>query len=369
MSATSPASGVSTLHDRCREHVTFDAGMSQPHVEILRRVIGRMLETPTAQDLAQAFFDEGGSAVLMLTDEAAVEANPAEPDAHFNWVDGSGQVALRKSYFHQGHEIIQQTLPAVLAHELLGHGLWHARAARENLSQAVNHHELDEIYARLVGWLVDIELDGHLSSDSSTQRFLDSPRRFWSELTLCNPQYSLKFSSTEMREVIATLASRAQAARDRRADLTSQLTNSRSWPAVIDHFVGYHGIGGRRMRQLRRTLAEEERAYLRDIAITDVVIATLDRTLENFHAETDSTSQRYLQYVADHPLINRLAQATDALATRLREKIALCPHDPFAELPGARRRNKKRWCDQIDFLELKAMYHTDREQHPDHWMA
>jgi hypothetical protein len=333
--------------------------------ELLHGVIGRMFDAPTAQRLAQQFFDEGGAVVVELIGASGAELTEAE--ARCVWDNGAARLSLQEAYIRQGRDVLEQTLPAVMAHELLGHGLWQARADREDASVVLRHHHLSEVYARLVGWLVDIELDGHISSDSTARDFLKDPDVYWDQLKLRTVYYALTFSTAELQNPISTLVVRAAAARSRRDELARMLSNIRSWPAVIDHFVANHGIDELRMREVRDDLAQDDRGLQRDVANVEAVIAELDLCIERFRAETDGQSERYLQQAAQHSLLTRLAGEVAILESRLRNSIDQCAHDPFAAMPSERHRNEKRWRDQIDFATLKAMYLEDRQRHPEHW--
>lgn len=80
-------------------------------------------------------------------------------------------------------EFQKQDLPPTLAHELLGHGLWYGRAIRESALQVFHHHELNEANARLVGWLVDFELDGRFE-EAGAWAYLADPVAFLQHLKL-----------------------------------------------------------------------------------------------------------------------------------------------------------------------------------------
>ena len=364
-----PPTVRSALHDRCRERVTFGASVDPGQAGVLARVIDRMLESPTARDLSQQFFDEGGAAVVNIVDQATESADLTRPDAQCEWRDGTAYISLRGTDLCQEQDRIGEALPAILAHEVVGHGLWQARAEREGVGQAMRHHKLEEIHARLVGWLVDIELDDHISSDAMARHYLDDPDRWWAQLKLCASYYAFKFSSSEMCEAPATLVTCTAAARNRRDELVRSLSNSRSWPAVVDHFVDFHGLPEQRVSRIRQQLAEDERNGLRQVARVDAVIAELDLCVERFRAEADGASERYLRQAADHPLFVRLSEDVASLTRRLRDRVDQCAHDPFAELPLARRRKEEQWRNQVDFAELRAMYVEDLRLHPEHWQS
>lgn len=335
--------------------------------DILRGVIGRVVVAPTARGLTQQFFDEGGAVVVEVTGTSASGVELTEADAHCAWDNGTARVSLQQAYFHQGRDIVEQTLPAVIAHELLGHGLWQARAEREDASAVLRHHHFSEVYARLVGWLVDIELDGQISSDRSARDFLKDPDLYWDQLKLRSAYYALTFTTAELQKPVATLVARAAAARVRCEERARMLSNTRSWPAVIEHFIAKHGIDALRLREVRDDLAQDEQGLLREIARVEAVTAELDLCIGKFRAETDGKSERYLQQAAQHPLLARLTDDAAILDRRLRDSIDRCAGDPFVGLPSERHRNHQRKPDQIDFAALKAMYLEDRERYPEHW--
>jgi hypothetical protein len=364
-----PDSSIATvLADRSHELLTIDAELAPAQAAVLRHAIGRMLQAPTAQELAQQFFDEGGSAHLVIVDEATMKADPTLHDAAADWIGGSAQIRLREAYLLGGQESIDQKLPAILAHEILGHSLWYARAEREDVIEGMHYHKFNELHARLVGWLVDLELDGHFAAGAEGIRsFLDDPHSLWDRLQVLTPYYAMIFSSAEMRDPVAALAERAKAARNRRIELERELFNQQTWLPVIDHFVELHGVDASRTRKLQDEFANSKAEMERVIARVDAVIAKVDQCLDRFHCEADHTTERYLAQVAEHPLIARLGRATEELAGRLRQKIIECPRDPFETRPELYDEGGEPWHDQIDFDALKAMYLLCREQFPGHW--
>jgi hypothetical protein len=274
---------------------------------------------------------------------------------------------LNRDYLNTDAEFQEQDLPPVIAHELFGHGLWYSRAARGNALQAYHHHELNEMNARLVGWLVDFELDRRFE-DLSTWSYLSDPAAYLAYLKLRLPYYALTWSTAELARPRETLEERSAAAKAKRAELAGELANNATWIVVADHFVKHHGVDPSRLRALRLQLAENAQGYNDDIAITDSLIKQVDATIGRMNAEPDRASERYLRWAAAHPLFAELADEMSRHASRLSEMVSRTPAKPGDESAAAAAARAEHWRGQITFDELVEMYYKDREQNPRHWL-
>ncbi|OGS40044.1 MAG: hypothetical protein A2506_13200 [Elusimicrobia bacterium RIFOXYD12_FULL_66_9] len=335
----------------------------------LKRAVRSVLETPTGRGMAEQFIAEGVlGTVRFETFEGSrlYDANGRRifyaPRAFTDWKNDHVEVRMNLDYLGTDAQFQEQDLPPTLAHELFGHGLWYWRAAAENALQAFHHHELNETNARLVGWLVDFEMD-RAFEESGAWGYLQDPAQFLRNLKLRLPYYALTFSNEELARPLEALESRLVAARAKRDRLDAELANHRSWNSVIDHFVGKHGIDERRFAQLRRTMADTDQNYRDEIATMDAIISDVDGTIGRMKAEPDRQSERYLQWAAAHPLFARLEAAARENARRLAEMVAKASSaSALAPQPVAAPKS-----DQLTFDDLMRLYREDRERHPGHW--
>jgi hypothetical protein len=351
-----------------------DGGIPARH-EALLRAFTRMLQTPTARALAERFIADGVPAVVRLEafeGSRIYEANGRKifyaPRAFTEWKGDHVEVRMNLDYLGTDDEFQAQDLPPTLAHELLGHGLWYSRAVRENALQAFHHHDLNETNARLVGWLVDFELDQRFE-EGGAWSYLQNPEGFLQHLKLRLPYYALTWSTAELARPRETLEERSLAAQAKRDLLKTQLANHLSWNGVIDHFVSHHDVAESRLRALRAYMTDTAQSYQDEIKVMDALIAEVDATVGRMNAEPDRESERFLKAAATHPLFADLRTDTDENTRRLIEQVSKTPAKLGDESDAAARAREEHWRGQITFEQLVEMYKKDRAQNPKHWQS
>ena len=357
------------------KHVRLDDGGVPERREALLKAFHRMLATPTARALAERFIADGVPAVVRFEafeGSRLYDVNGRKifyaPRAFTEWKGDHVEVRLNLDYLGTHAEMQEQDLPPTLAHELLGHGLWYSRAARENALQAFHHHDLNETNARLVGWLVDFELDQRFE-ESGAWSYLSDPAAFLNHLKLRLPYYALTWSTAELARPRETLEERSLAAKTKRDQLRVQLANHTSWNAVIDHFVSHHEIAESRLVALRGYMAETAQSYKDEIGVMDSLIAEVDATVGRMNAEPDHSSERYLQWAATHPLFADLRKETDENTRKLREQVSRTSAKLGDMSDSSLQALYDHWRGQITFDQLVEMYKKDREQNPKHWQS
>ncbi|HXT02175.1 MAG TPA: hypothetical protein VN915_15995 [Elusimicrobiota bacterium] len=357
------------------QHVRLDDGGVPERRAALMTAFRRMLKTPTARALAERFIADGVPAVVRFEafeGSRLYDVNGRKifyaPRAFTEWKGDHVELRMNLDYLGTHDEFQQQDLPPTLAHELLGHGLWYSRAARENALQAFHHHDLNETNARLVGWLVDFELDRRFE-ESGAWSYLADPAAFLNHLKLRLPYYALTWSTAELARPRETLEERSQAAKSKREQLRTQLANHSSWNAVIDHFVSHHAIPESKLVALRGYMAETAKSYQDEIGVMDALINEVDATIGRMNAEPDRASERYLQWAATHPLFADLRKEVDANTRRLQEQVSKTPAKLGDESVDAVKAREDHWRGQVTFEQLVEMYRKDREQNPKHWQS
>jgi hypothetical protein len=378
-SVVPPASGRSSfgpndpLLTRLLAQVRLDEGGTPERRAALTKAFAQMLETPTGRAYAERFIAERIPAVVRFD---AVEGSRVfdvngrklfyAPRAFTEWKVDHVEVRVNLDYLGTDAEFQREDLPPTLAHELFGHGLWYARAARENALQAFHHHELNETNARLVGWMVDFERDARFEENGAWS-YLQNPAAFLSYLKLRLPYYALTWSTQELSRPRETLEERLTAARSKRADLTVKLSNHNSWNGVIDHFVSHHGLDESKLRALRGYMTETAKGYEDEIRVVDSLIAEVDATVGRMNAEPDRSSEAYLKWAATHPMFSDLAAEVDRNTRQLIDRVSRTPARMGDVSPEAAAAQVDHWRGQITFDQLVAMYRQDRERNPGHW--
>lgn len=317
---------MSFLADTLFERVLLDDEGQPLRREVLHRALRRMLDSPTAQELALQFLDENVRAQVRFTPIAGSRIYQVDDRRLFfasrgltSWNNGMATIELNEDYLTGDEELRECDLPPTLGHELLGHGLWYARAEREGVYQAFHHHELNETNARLTGWLIDLELDGRIENSRALD-YLNDPDAFHSELKYIHTYYALTFSTEEMRNPIQALKDRYGAAREKRAALANSLADQDALDAIIANRIRENGAADENLTFLRASEKITALDLQEKIASLDAIIDILRDTLARFHAEAPiQTSEKYLRRAADHPLFGELQQAVEQLSRRFRK--------------------------------------------------
>jgi hypothetical protein len=277
-------------------------------------------------------------------------------------------VHLNESYLASAPYYREQGLPTTIAHELFGHGSWYARAESENVLLVFHHHELNEINALLIDWLVDFELDHRFIGDHAWY-YLQNPKGYVDSLKMRLPYYAKTFSNAELLRPVETLEQRLTEARATIERLKTGSRNQATWAGVIDHFVSDHDVPADHFRNLRAEFAQDEAIRKDRLTILDALIAEVDALLGNFKREADGASEKILQQVPSHPLFVELQRTTDENLRHLLDLTTRSGAAPGTETPAFARERQDYWRGQIDFPQLQKMYQQDRRTHPSHWLA
>lgn len=353
-----PTEDTRALVTRMLERVKLDDRGKADEKEALERQFLRMLATPTGARLAEQFLAEGLTAEIHFEDfpdskllliDGRQKFFAAQAYTHWKQ-DGTIEVKLNRHFVDGDREIMHETLPWVIGHELLGHGLWYGRAAKENLYTAYHYHELNETEARNVGWAIDLELDGKFE-EQGVWSYLEDPAYYLAHLKMRLPYYAVTFSAEEMADAMGTLRARVSVARSEIERAKRNLAAQKTWTAVIDHFATGHGIAEGRFTMLRKEQADLITHYEMEIDNSEAVLAGVTELLGKMEADNEE-SQKYLQAAGKSDLFARLAAENDRLTTDLREKSRHTPREP-ARQPPPRPEG------QISWAELSQMYHDD----------
>ena len=376
MSAASLGDGVSTpsagdgvekpapkddrpLLARMLARVQLDDRGRADEKKALETSFARMLETPTGRRYAEEFLAEGMSAVVRFDDFPDSQLFLVDgrkkfyaAQAYTDWhQEGHAEIRLNRHYVDGDPEFMRDSLPSIIGHELLGHGLWYARAAKENLYLAFHYHELNETLARLVGWSIDHELDGRFE-EAGAWTYLSDPAHYLANLKMRLPYYAVTFGHAEMAKPMETLRARLAAAELEVERARRNLASQKTWLPVLDHFSRDHGVLEKRFELLRRELTDLEAHYANEIVNAESIVREVSGLMGRIAAESDHASENYLSQAAAHPFFERLAADTARLGTALGKAAAAIP-------PAPPRAAAPRPADQFTWEQLAKMYHDD----------
>jgi hypothetical protein len=258
-----PAADSRPLLTRMLERVRLDDRGRADEKKALEDSFKRLLDTPTGRRYAEEFLAEGLTAVVHFEDFPDSQLYLVNgkkrfyaAQAYTDWrQEGYAEIRLNRHYVDGDPDYLRESLPSIIGHELLGHGLWYGRAAKQDLYLAFHYHELNETLARVVGWSVDHELDGKLE-EHGAWTYLQDPKFYLANLKMRLPYYAVTFSREEMADAIGSMTKRLAAAKQEVKRAEANLANQKTWLPVLEHFSKDHGIPSKRFDLLRQELTD-----------------------------------------------------------------------------------------------------------------
>ena len=356
--APGPAAAADPLAARLRARLALDDGGDPFAREALDMAVRRLLESPTARELAEELIARGVTVKISFAamDHSVVaERGGAKFLAGYGGtttqVPGGAWVKLNRDYLRTDTAYLLRDLPDTLGHELLGHALGAARAETAGAARAWSRWRGDELSAGVTGWVIAAEL-GAIPNNEYMWRWLEDPERYFRALHLAGAYYAKTLSAPEAANPVAAYRERLA-----RVDAALELLDRRAseavdWNKVIDHFEQEHGADPRRLALVRSELASaaspEERAAER------ARLLAVRRELAAACVSSDDPPRKDFE----NPLFDEAEARTARLAERLRAAIAR------AAMPAPRRDPA-----DVGIDELAAMYRKDLIDNPAHWPA
>jgi hypothetical protein len=347
------------LATRMLERVRLDDRGRADEKKALEDAFTRLVETPTGRRYAEEFLAEGLTAHVHFEDFPDSQLFLVDgrkkfyaAQAYTDWrPEGYAEIRLNRHYVDGDPEYLRESLPSIIGHELLGHGLWYGRAAKQDLYLAFHYHELNETLARLVGWAIDHELDGRFE-EAGAWSYLADPAHYLSNLKMRMAYYALTFGQKEMSDPLGTMRSRLAAAELELERSRANLAAQKTWLPVLEHFEKHSGLGARRFELLRTELADLVTHYEHEIVNSESVVREITGLISRLEAEPDRASERYLAQASANPFFDRLSADTARLGAQVQTLAHSMP-------PAAPRPAVPRPADQITWEQLIKM-HNDR---------
>lgn len=355
------------LYDALMKQVRMDDRGSARERAGLERTVRRMLESPTARKYAQQFVDAGIPGVIKFDEVEGSKVYEFErrrifyaPRAFTDWKDGVAVVRLNRDYLDSDEEYFFEDAPPTLAHELLGHGLWYGRMAKDNLQDGFHVHENNETNAKLVGWLASWELNRR-HHDTYAYEYLQDPKSYLRNLKLRQPYYALTYADSDLPDPLAALRGRLAQLPALRASYQQGLANVRSWPPIVDHFIGHHGVPESRFAKLKEDLVQREAALNGELATLASIEQNIQATIDYYESEGGKPGLAYLKAMGQYRQFGALQADVDAMTAQLREAMTreqARPSPPPLPWPD----------EQITWTEFQEMFQRDARENPTHWV-
>jgi hypothetical protein len=352
--AVNTAPDARPLFERMLERVRLDDRGRADEKTALEDAFKRLLETPTGRRYAEEFLAEGLTAHVHFEDFPDSQLFLVDgrkkfyaAQAYTDWrPEGYAEIRLNRHYVDGDPDNLRESLPSIIGHELLGHGLWYGRAAKDDLYIAFHYHELNETLARLVGWSIDHEQDGRLE-EAGAWSYLADPAYYLSNLKTRMPYYAVTFAQNEMSEPLRTMHSRLAGAELSLEQARANLRAQQTWMPVLDHFE--RQLGASRFELLRKELGDLVTHYEHEIVNSQAVVDHVKGLIGRLEAEPNRDSARYLSQAASHPFFERLKTETARLSASLQTATSAAPRKPPLPAPP-------RPPDQITWEELIKMH-------------
>lgn len=359
-SKKSSNSDVRPLLERMLEKVRLDDRGRADEKKALEDAFKRMLDTPTGRHYAEEFLAEGLTAHVHFEDFPDSQLYLVDgrkkfyaAQAYTDWrQEGYAEIRLNRHYVDGDPQFMHDSLPSIIGHELLGHGLWYGRAAKENLYLAFHYHELNETLARLVGWSIDHEQDGRFE-EAGAWTYLSDPAHYLANLKMRLPYYAVTFGHKEMADPLATLRARLVSAEQSVAHARQNLAAQKTWLPVLDHFSSGHGIPAKRFDMLRKELSDLEAHYENEVVNAESIVREVGALIGRIEAEPNHDSELYLKQASAHPFFSRLDAETAKLGASLTKAASAAVPAVKPQVASARP------ADQISWEELAKMYQDD----------
>lgn len=358
-----PAGAADPLAARLRARLIFDDGGDALAREALDMGVRRLLESPTARELAEELVRLGVTVKLSF---AEMEHSLVAERGGKKFLLGYGGTAthgaagawirLNRDYLKTDTEYLLRDLPATLGHELLGHALGAARAESAGVDAAWNRWRGDELSAGLAGWVIAAEL-GRLPHDDHMRRWLEDPESYYRGMHLAGGYYAKTFSAEEAKDPRHAYRERLARVDAALEALDLAAADATDWSKVIDHLIAEHGADPRRLALVRAELsnrpapaegvAERERlrAVRRDLL---AAAAALEEPAE-------AASHAALAEGLKNPFFAEAEARSRVLGERLKSAASRAPksapRDP-ADLTAE---------------ELAGLYRKDLLENPAHW--
>ena len=221
-----------------KKHVAMDDHGVPAERDAMDSMLARMMDSPTARELAVKFIKEDakvkftledmpGSTVVTVDGKKAVWGTRG-----FSSIDKAPPTVVLNKLFMQPDV---DTGAGTLAHEMLGHTFEKQRTSGD-LDGVYQYNNDEEENARLIGWLVEAELN--LKPDDETWAYMQDPDANTEYIKMMAPCYALTLTSEEMKDPVPVYTRRLADA-DKVAQNAVRNAKFRSnWTLIIGHFVG-----------------------------------------------------------------------------------------------------------------------------------
>ncbi|MFA6434959.1 MAG: hypothetical protein WCW52_09720 [Elusimicrobiales bacterium] len=312
-----PAADKKMLATQLRMHMTLEDHGNPEEKAALEAVILRMMDSPTARELAVKFANENARAVVSFSEipgstVVMVDGKETLWGTHgFTLLDRTPPVVKINKYYMQ-HD--KDLAVRVLAHEMMGHALEKKRT-EGGLGDDRMLNVDEEESARLIGWLVGAEL--YVKPEDEVWTYLDNPEEWREASKMWSIDYSLTLTTPEMKNPVPVYKARLAAAFKASQQLQQQNEARKTFDRWIDHFITVHKMTPDSFRALRESFDNFVKDLPRVQKLHEDIQAALQNMLTSISSDDGKRFLSELAKDAENPYFTR----KDAAITQRRVKL------------------------------------------------
>ena len=332
----------------------------------LEQTLTRMLESPTARQLAEEFIAEGQSVKVSfeaMADTSIVEINGKK---YLHGTGGttsavSGQspvVKVNAGYLQADPSVLRANAHVTLAHELFGHALNDIRADKLDVLNSYYAYRNNETNAGVVGWTVDLEING-AAHNSSMWRFLADEDAYHRSMQLTRAYYASTLSPEEMLAPIPALEDRITRARAEKVKVAADIEDYKLYKAILAHFIADHGWKASHRKSVSEDIENNLGTYLPDkLKHLDEIIAHLGSYVKWYGTGGGKQRIKSFQKKESQDFLKAQEAALKARKDALSQALKTKRHSAPSTAPN--------WIDR-EKEGLAQNYQEDRKKNPSHW--
>jgi hypothetical protein len=224
------------------KHIAIDKHFSIDEKNVLNASFSKLLDSPTARQLARQFIKENAKAKIVLNKLPQAGKPDISDQKEIGLFHAKTMIKTDPTivYINWEHgEMEFQTILTSLTHELFGHVLEKKRAKRFGITNKIYpYHFNEELNAQLIAWIVSAELQG--TTNASAWDYINNPSGYSSLFLSCSPAYTLRLMDDEIGSPCSAYQKRLDGINKCIQEEKDNQRRSEQWLKVIEHLINVH---------------------------------------------------------------------------------------------------------------------------------
>ena len=207
-----PAFSIPPFASALLERIEFHG--TRPERAFMAQMVERMLASPTARRYAQRLARTDAKIDVSLADwdgsRIAVEDGREVIVGRNGYsvpTSGGASISINRLFMKVDHAWAATKVPAILAHEMLGHGLHRYKAREAGVDGFYHDYWGNERAAKLIGWTVNLELE-RSDEDTRPREYVRHPVTYTRKLRSLELGYALAYSRAEANHLVRAMSNR-----------------------------------------------------------------------------------------------------------------------------------------------------------------